>query len=381
MRVLIDYRAALRERSGVGEYAHEISRALLSACAGGCSNGTPLELTLFSSSWKDRLTPAPELARASIVDRRVPVRVLNFAWHRLEWPAAESLAGRSFDVVHSLHPLLMPARRAAQVITIHDLDFLAHPEWTHAEIRRDYPPLARAHAKRADHVVVNSQFTAREVGRLLDVPPERLSVVPPGRPPWTARAHPPPDGGYLRFVGTLEPRKNIGTLLDAYERIVRRRRDFPPLVLAGKTTDAARPWLDRIARAPLAGRVRHAGYVAASERRALFEGAAALVHAAFEEGFGLTVLEAMTTGVPVVAANRGAIPEVAGDAALLIDPDDADALAGALERLVDDEALRDRMSATGVARAGLFTWEKAADATMAAYHAAIAFRASRRGGA
>lgn len=379
MQVLIDYRAALRERSGVGEYAHQIARALLTARAPGCSDGTPLDLTLFSSSWRDRFVPAPELARASVVDRRVPVRVLNFAWHRLQWPPAEALAGGDFDVVHSLHPLLMPARRAAQVITIHDLDFLSHPERTRAEVRRDYPRLAREHAARADHVIVNSQFTANEVQRILGVGPDRLSVARPGRPPWQPRHHAPASGDYLLFVGTLEPRKNLGTLLDAYERILSRRRDFPELLLAGRDTAAARSWLERIARAPLAGRVRHAGYIPESERRALYERARLLVHPALEEGFGMTVLEAMTAGVPVVASDRGAIPEVAGDAGLLVDPEDAGALAAAMERVVDDEALAERLSAAGVARAERYSWDAAATATLAGYRAAIERRSHRRG--
>jgi glycosyltransferase involved in cell wall biosynthesis len=379
VRVLIDYRPALRGRSGVGEYAHEISRALLATCAAECSEGMPLDLTLFSSSWKDRFVPPPDLARAAVVDRRVPVSVLNFAWHRWEWPPAEALAGDGFDVVHSLHPLLMPTRRAAQVITIHDLSFLTHPERTQAEIRRDYPRLARDHALRADHIVVNSQFTAGEVLRLLDVPGDRVSVATPGRPAWPSRQQTPPDGGYILFVGTLESRKNIGALLDAYERIVSRRRDFPSLLLAGRTTEAAAAWLERIARAPLAGRVRYAGYVADSERRTIYEGARLLAHPAHEEGFGLTVLEAMTVGVPVVAANRGAIPEVTGDAALLVPPEDADALAEAIERLVDDAGLAARQSAAGMARARLFAWDKAAEVTLAAYRAAVARQSIRLG--
>ena len=106
MRVLIDYRAALRERSGVGEYTHQLVRALLS---GDRRPGTPLDVTVFSSSARDRLaTNDPELTGAHQVDRQIPVRLLNLAWHRLGWPSAETLAGASFDVAHSLHPLLMP---------------------------------------------------------------------------------------------------------------------------------------------------------------------------------------------------------------------------------------------------------------------------------
>jgi len=146
VRVLIDYRPALRARSGVGEYTHQLVKALLESYPASAT-GDPLALTVFSSSWKDRLVDTPDFRGADAIDKRVPVSLLNFAWHRLGWPPIEQLTGRDFDVTHSLHPLLLPARHAAQVITIHDLYFLAHPERTRAEIRRDYPApsIARTH--------------------------------------------------------------------------------------------------------------------------------------------------------------------------------------------------------------------------------------------
>ncbi|TAK14879.1 MAG: glycosyltransferase family 1 protein, partial [Acidobacteria bacterium] len=151
MRTLVDYRPALRTRTGVGEYVHELARALV---ATGDTARDPL--FLFSSSRADRLAP-DVVPGATVIDRRWPVRLLNYAWHRWEWPPIESLAGVSIDVAQSLHPLLMPARQAAQVVTIHDLDFLDHPERTSGEIRRDYGRLARAHAARADRVITVSE--------------------------------------------------------------------------------------------------------------------------------------------------------------------------------------------------------------------------------
>ena len=377
MRALIDYRAALRDRTGVGEYTHELVRALLAAFPPGAENN-PLELTLFTSSWKDRLRRDEALAGAATVDRRVPVRVLNYAWHRLEWPSAEVIAGRAFDITHSLHPLLLPARDAAQVVTIHDLDFLTRPDRTRAEIRRDYAPLARDHARRADAVIVVSHFTARQVERQLGVEPEHLVVCSPGAPDWTPRAR-PPTSGYILFFGTLEPRKNVSGLLDAYEWLLNSPSDraggrpgaLPDLVLAGRATEAARPWLERIARAPLAGHVRHIGYVDPSNRRALYDGARLLVQPSFEEGFGLPVLEAMTVGVPVVAANRGALPEVLGDAGPLVEPEDAEAIGAAMRRLIEDEAWAGACAAKGVIRAREFRWDRTARQVYSAYEYAM----------
>lgn len=334
----------------------------------------PLDLTLFSSSWKDRLHPSADLAGAAVVDRRVPVTALNFAWHRLNWPAVETLTGRSVDIAHSLHPLLIPSRTAARIVTIHDLNFLTHPERTRAEIRRDYPALARDHAHRADAVVVVSRFTAGEVEARLGVPPERISVCPPGAPPWSPREGRPAGGGYVLFFGTLEPRKNVGGLLDAYQRLASRRRDLPTLVLAGRATPEAKPWLDRLARTPLKGLVRHIGYVEPGDRRALYEGARLLVQPSFDEGFGIPVLEAMAAGVPVVASNRGALPEVLGNAGILVDPDEPDDLATAIERMLDDDGFADEAAAKGVSRSAFFSWNRTADLVYQTYQRAVEHR-------
>jgi glycosyltransferase involved in cell wall biosynthesis len=300
----------------------------------------------------------------------VPARLLNFAWHRLGRPSAERLARRTFDVAHSMHPLLMPAKRAARVITIHDLDFLAHPERTRREIRRDYPKLVRDHAARADRVIAVSEFTAGEIERQLGVPRSRIAVCSPGRPAWTPRAA-APSNGYLLFFGTLEARKNVGGLLDAYERLLATRRDVPELVLAGKATADAAPWLERIRQAPLHRCVRHIGYVEPKHRRALYEGALVLVQPSFEEGFGIPVLEAMTLGVPVVAANRGALPEVLGGAGLLVDPQEPEELASAIERVLDEPEVAARCAARGVERARFYDWQRTARGVFAAYEQAI----------
>jgi len=411
VRVLIDYRPALRERSGVGEYTHQLVTALLAAYPPDGSAGE-LSVSIFSSSWKDRLTPAAELDGAEVVDRRIPVRLLNLAWHRLGWPPSELLAGRPFDVTHSSHPLLLPSRTAAQVVTIHDLNFLSHPERTRAEIRRDYPALARDHANRADAVVVSSAFGAGEVEHVLGVARDRIHVCPPGAPRWPPRTAAPNDG-YVLFLGTLEPRKNVGGLLDAYELLLAGAtkaapyntadvgrpfrgaaqphnipdvgRPFrgagqhrvPELVLAGKATDAARPWLERIERPPLAGAVRYVGYVNPEERQALYRGARLLVLPSFEEGFGLPVLEAMSLGVPVVAANRGSLPELVGDAGPLVDPERPGDIANAIALLLSDDAHAAACASRGLARARTYSWERTAQRVYDMYRQAIDRRKRR----
>lgn len=372
MRILLDYRPALRQRTGVGEYIHEMARAVAVRAPVGD------DLALFSSSWKDRLA-AGVVPGARTVDCRVPVRVLNWLWHRHKWPPVERLTGEAFDVVQAAHPLLIPTRRAATIVTVHDLDFLDHPERTRAEIRRDYPARAADHARRADRVIVVSKDTARQVERRLGVDADRISICPPGAPDWTRRPEEPGRDGTILFLGTLEPRKNVGTLLDAYARVLARLPHAPSLVLAGGAAPGAAPLIERTRRAPLAGHVETLGYVDEATKRALFERALLFVLPSHLEGFGLSALEALTVGVPVVATNRGALPDTVGDAGRLVDADDPDALAAAMIDVLTNVDLRRRMRDSGWAHAQTFTWARTADATREAWALAVAHRRHAHG--
>jgi len=366
VRILVDYRPALRARTGVGEYVHEIIRAYTATHDD--------EVAAFTSSWRDRpAAGTEETLGARLVDRRVPVRVLNFLWHRMAWPPIEALAG-SFDVVHAAHPLIIPSRRAARVVTIHDLDFLDHPERSGAEIRRDYPALAARHAQKAEAVVTSSEYgKALVVGRL-DVPAERVYVCPFGAPSWRTLGHQPnvPDNGYFLFVGTLGPRKNLQTLLDAYEQVLAADPASPRLVIAGAAPADAAVSLQRIAAPPLAGHVERPGYVPDADRERLYAGARALILPSFDEGFGVPALEAMAAGVPVIASNRGALPEVIGQAGTLLDPSDVRAFAAVMQRVARDDAWAAAQGAAGLARAASFTWRATAVRLREAYADAAA---------
>ena len=251
-------------------------------------------------------------------------------------------------------------------MTIHDLDFLDHPERTEAEVRRDYADLVTRHAKQADRVVVPSRYTGDQVAQRLGVSPEAITLCPNGPPTWPARTR-WPESGHILFVGAVAPRKNVGALLDAYEALLARRPDSVPLVLAGPLSAQAGPWMKRIESPPLAGHVRCTGYLDKESLRQCYEDARVLVLPSLHEGFGLPALEAMSIGVPVVVSNRGALPEVVGDAGLVVDPTQTSALSDAIERITSDDDLARALVEKGRHRAAAFSWRASAVRLLEAY--------------
>src|SRR5439155_18369908 len=267
------------------------------------------------------------------------VRALNFAWNRLGWPSLDMLARVHFDLVHSPHPLLVPARKAKHIVTIHDLFFLKHPEMTEAEIRRDYAPLVAKHVRRADGVICVSEHTASEARLLLDVPAGKIAVIPNGIDPLfrlpiaeeaveaiLSRRRLP--RGALLYIGTDEKRKNLVNLAMAYIGLAGRRTGIPPLVMVGPGPEWAQG-------GTIYGpQIRATGYLETREIRALMAASVALVLPSLEEGFGLPVVEAMAAGLPVVCSRGSALEEVAGDAALFVNPLDTSSIANGIETIL-----------------------------------------------
>lgn len=304
-------------------------------------------------------------------------RLARFVFQQIVLPAV--VRARGIDVLHS-PAFLMPLVRAGarHVVTIHDMTFFSHRA-QHSRLHRSAAFLGLVHAslRRADLLVVPSDAVRREVLRLApSVAPTRLRVVPHGvgdefRPdasPATAPVLqrlgvPAP---YLLYVGTLEPRKNLVRLLDAYERVCA-TGEAPALVLAGQLGWDAAPLRARLAAPTLRGRVHVTGYVDARDLPFLYAGARAFVYPSLGEGFGMPPLEAMACGIPVVASTDPALAENLADAALLVDATDVGALAAALRRVLADDALRTTLVARGRARAAAFGWERTAAGSIACY--------------
>lgn len=286
-----------------------------------------------------------------------------------------------FDVYHepSFLPFPFPG---PTVITVHDLSTYRYPE-THPPDRvRTIKEQLPAAIQQAAAIIVDSHFVAREVIETFQVSPDRVSAIHLGVsrefcPRQAAEASPCISrfglnhGRYIFAVGTLEPRKNLVQAINAYGALPDRVRESMPLVIAGM-----RGWLTgnletQIRRYEEQGQVRWLGYVSAEDLPLLYSGARMLVYPSLYEGFGLPVLEAMASGVPVITSNRASLPEVAGDVGLMVDPEDVDGMRACMLRLIDNQDEAARLGALGIDRARQFTWQACAQKTLAVYRRVI----------
>ena len=259
-----------------------------------------------------------------------------------------------------------------QVCTIHDLIPLDHPEWFNPRFAQWYKWLFPRLAPRLQHIIAISEFTKQRVVELLNVDPRRITVVPNGVDPQFTPSHEPAIAAmrqqlgisvprYLLSVSSLEPRKNINRLFEAWERVVNRIPEDVALVVAG--AHGASGVFSGVKLDRLPPRVHFTGYVPQDQLPVLYSGALAFVYPSLYEGFGLPPLEAMACGTAVVTSNGTSLREVVGDAAVLIDPLDVDSIADGIERITEDSNLRQSLAQAGRERARHLTWDHCAQLT------------------
>jgi glycosyltransferase involved in cell wall biosynthesis len=372
-RVVVDGRLLRSNRAGIGRYLRHLYRAVAALeDAGQAPPGMASpreEITVLYSRRDDERALAAALPRAAAA--------WTPAHHRLErWALALEGARLLPRLWHAPDHVCPQPLGWRTVLTVHDLAFWRHPE-THApESRAYYAGLWRS-ARQATRIICVSQATRLDLLQATGVPAEKVRVVYEAPDPRylvageAPRAGPAPPAGraYVLCVGTVEPRKNLGTLFRALGRLPRDGR--PEVRVVGAPGHGASAITALPARLGLGEDARFLCPRPTDEVAALYRGALALVYPSLWEGFGLPVLEAMAAGAPVIASARSSIPEVAGEAALLVDPEDEVALAGALERVASSPALRDELRRKGQARATRFTWERAARETLDVFVEAI----------
>ena len=269
------------------------------------------------------------------------------------------LPGRA-DVFHGLNQRLPTKRLRRTVTTFHDL-FVMTGDYSTPEFRKRFTEQARRAAAESDRIIAVSEFTATQVEQLLGVERSRIRVIHHGvRIPGL---RPKPRENVILHVGTIQKRKNVSRLVQAFESAPAGWR----LVLAGSTGFGAEEILKGIEESPARDRISILGYVNAEKLADWYSRATVLAFPSLDEGFGIPILEAMAAGVPVITSNRSAPAEVAGDAAVLVNPESVEEIAQALRRLAGDEALREDLKQRGLERARQSTWEKAVDRTWKVY--------------
>jgi glycosyltransferase involved in cell wall biosynthesis len=329
-----------------------------------------------------RYTAFANRAAAALIGE-LPVRSTRWPtmrpWARLVWeqfvqPLVARQAG--LDLLHGLAFVLPLAQPCPTIVTVHDLSFTLFPGLFRGVNAAYLRLFTRLSCGRATRIIADSENTRADVIRLYGVPGQRVKAIPLGvdarfhpRPPDAVaefrRAHCLPDR-FILFVGTLEPRKNLIKLIEAFSSITSKTSDLKLVLVGGKGWYYA-PVLAVVERLNLGERVILAGYVSADELPLWYAAADVFAFPSRYEGFGVPVLEAMACGTPVVTSTASSLPEVAGDAALTVSPDDVDGLAEALRRALTDTAWREEARAQGIARAATFTWESTARRTARVY--------------
>jgi glycosyltransferase involved in cell wall biosynthesis len=365
---LFAHRLADRDPTGIGRYLRELVQALERV------RGETDALVLGSTpepADPDWLPPGVELRVA-----RWPRRAAQAAWCLGGGPVLERSLGE-LDVVHLTHSFPPAPARGPQLVTIHDLFPLEHPEWYPRSERWTYGRGVTLALRRARRIVVPSSYVADRLVTLLGATPQRLEVVPHGVNGSFAATLPQPalaeacarfgvqPGGFAVSVGAVSTRKNAIVLVRALGRL---GGEPLPLLMVGGDGHGAAEVAAEVARLDGTARVIRTGYLPDRDTAALVQAAAVLVHPALAEGFGMVPLEAMAVGTPVVAARVCSIPEVVSDAGVLVEqPADPSAWAAALAEVLGSAERRDELSAAGKRRAAAFSWERAANTMLELY--------------
>lgn len=369
LRVGFDATSAARQSAGIGRYTRELLAALNAGDADiayrifYCSGGDP----------QGGLPPLDDRFRL----RAVPVsdRLTNAIWHRLRIPIPVQLITGSFQVFHSPDFTLPPTMSAPTILTVHDLAFLTAPECAHPTLREYLEEVVPRSVRRATRIIAVSHSTAHDLVERLGTDAARITVIHEGVSSWLKPATPGAaanadlpaglEGPYILAVGTLEPRKNYLRLLEAFA-VLRGRGVEHRLVIAGRKGWLYQPIFDKVRELGLEEAVLFVEPVDA-ELLELYRGADVFVYPSLYEGFGIPPLEALSCGTPVACSSGSSLPEIVGDAALLFDPTDTEAIACAIERILSDTELALTLREAGLRQAQRFSWRAAAEQTETLY--------------
>ncbi|MCX6030230.1 MAG: glycosyltransferase family 1 protein [Chloroflexi bacterium] len=368
MTIYFDISAAVHRRAGLGRYAESLARELRPLL------GDRLAFFYNREQGVEPLVGMEDVPSRSIALGYKPWRMLVWAGQAAHVGFNRLIPGA--ELFHATEHLLLPLRGVPTVLTVHDLIFRRLPQH-HKPLNRWYLNLTLPlFCRRATHVIAVSEQTRRDLIAAYRLPPEKITVIQEAADPRFGPQPPEavtavrarfglPDR-YVLFVSTIEPRKNLIRLLAAFER-VHAAGLTDALVIVGKRGWLYDDFFAALERSPARQAVIFPGYVPDADLPAVYAGSQVFAFPSLFEGFGLPVLEAMACGAPVICSNTSSLPEVAGDAALLVDPLDVDALTDALHRLLADPDLHADLARRGLAQAARFSWAQTAMKTLAVY--------------
>ncbi len=370
MQVCLDYQPAVTQRAGIGRYTRVLAGELLK---------TKLpedDLRLFYLDFFRRGVVDIPGARTT-PSRILPGAILQRLWRTVGFPPFDLLSGPA-DVFHFTNFLRPPLRHGRSVVTIFDMSFERFPQFAEAKNLRNLRRGIRRTAAKADAIITISDFSAREISELLPESRGKLFPIPLGISPDFApaseeavaelRAKAALERPYILAVGTIEPRKNLKFLVDVFEQMGGDSAlEGLDLVIAGMPGWRCDDILQRFETSPRADRIHYMKYVPDGSLAALYTGAAVLAVPSHYEGFGFPPLEAMACGTPVVSSAGGSLPEVLGDAAIVVPDFDPDAWRTALGGAANDASLRAKLIEKGFARAATFRWRRTAEETWKVY--------------
>lgn len=373
-RIAIDYTPAYEQGAGIGRLVRELVKAL-------AYEDTLTEYRLFVSGAKLDDLPSPPSTNFTWRPTRVNPKWLARIWHRLHWPVPVQIFTGDVDLYHATDFVLPPVRAGTKtLLTVHDLSFMRVPEAASPRLRAYLNDVVPRSTRRATHIIADSSATKADLIDVYKLSPEKITVLLSGVDPRfkpfegdTASIRDKygiPSRPYIFSVGTVQPRKNYGRVIEALAILRNQGRDVG-LVIAG-----GRGWLEdpiyaTIKNARMSDYVHLIGFADDADLPALYSDAVCMAYPSLYEGFGFPILEGMACGTPVVTANVSSLPEVAGDAAILVDPYDTDAIADALRRVIDETDLRDRLIQRGLKQIKFFTWERSARQLLELYYAIL----------
>ena len=375
MHIAIDYTAATRKGAGIGNYVRSLVDALL-------AQDSKNKYTLLTSGRPTREHPFPLAENVRGRSIIIPDHYLNILWYRWRLPLYATFFTGQVDIYHGPDFVLPPIYgKVRKVVTVHDLAFIEQPEYVMPQLATFLNKVVPETVAIADVVAAVSQATSHTLIEHFKIPPEKITIIPSGIRPYFRRITDPILLSATRHkfglkhplilgVGTLEPRKNHLGLIKAFHKAQSAARNQSrPAMLALASGPG---WLydetqQLIAKLKLEKKVRILGHVTELELITLYSMADMFVFPSFYAGFGVPLVEAMACGTPVITSNTSLLTEVAGDAAVIIDPHNAGQIAKAMLQVLESEQLREELRQKGYARAQHFTWPKAASKMLSVY--------------